>query len=1394
MRKISYLSIVFIIVFLFVSNTVTAESELQWEKTYGGANNEQGYSVQQTLDGGYIIAGKINSSDSESFDVLLMKTDEHGIFLWEQTFGDTFDDDFAWFVQQTSDDGYIIVGHIQYSSIDNDTDIYIIKTDSSGELQWENTYGGKNFDFGGSIQQTSDGGYIIAGCTFSYSIGSGDVYLIKTDSNGNSQWVKSFGGNDYDTGRSVQQTTDGGYIITGYTSSYGSGNYDVYLIKIDSFGELQWEKTFGGNESDYGQFVKQTSDGGFIMTGYTYSYGAGSSDVYLIKTNVSGELQWEQTYGGAEIDQGYCVQQATDGGYIIAGNTQSYGSGLTDVYLIKTCSDGYLEWEKTFGGSNRDYGESIQQTSDNGYIVAGYTYSFGAGKSDVYLIKLSDDYLTGKIIYVDDDANGVNDGSSWENAYIYLQDALADANSAEKPVEIRIAQGIYKPDQGANEAPGDREASFNLINDVNLIGCYAGITELDPNARDIELYETILSGDLDGNDIDVNDPNDLPDEPTRSENSYNIITSSDIDLTATLDGLTITAGNANGFYNEERIGGGMYIINSNIILTNCTFSNNQAELVGGGLYNYGMRNSSLENCTFSGNIAREGGGIHAHNSNPIIRNCTFENNNSERRGGAIGSRASEAVITNCIFSGNTSDYGGGIYIDSDIKLYDCQFTGNSASRGGGVFIYSSNPEINNCEFIANHASVVGGGIASSIEINPGPKLSGCTFIANLSDGSGGALEGGNSIYNSIISGNAAAGGGGAIFGYGETVNCTIVGNKANGHGGGIYVSGGAILTNNIIRNNKTLSENEVYGRNEIYVDSLSDSGQGELIVTSSARPRPRAELNFNNIQGGKQAINNVIWSTGTIDSDPCFADPGYWDPNGTPNDPNDDFWLDGDYHLKSQAGRWNPNSKEWVLDDITSICIDAGDPNNLTYDEPIPTGNRINMGAFGGTVQASKSPYDVNYFPQAFSPYPADDAVNVILDPILGWQSDMNAVAHEIYFGTDNPPPFIKKQYEMEFDPGALEPNSQYFWRIDNLDNMVNRVAGNLWTFFTGTQPVCAYNPNPIDGKDNVEYGTILSWNPGQNALLHNVYFGTDFDNVNNATEYNSLGVQVSFAQDASYYNPGKLEFDQTYYWRIEEINNDGIVSTSNTWTFQTGSFPVKAYNPNPANKAIEIPHDDIIFSWSPGLNAVTHDLYFGYNFDLVSNATIKNNIDVYVYQEQDSNFFDAPSIGYEMCYWRVDETDSNGIKTTGDVWVFTISFGGLKSGSCFLPNTHVWVDGEFVPISKVAAGQIAGPSSIAIVEKLQEHVGMYDCRDIILESGNCISVAETHLFMLESGIWIASQNLKSGMKLKTMNGSIAIKSVRKREMPYVGKVYNVTVSGTHQYMVGEDAVIVRDY
>ena len=215
-----------------------------------------------------------------------------------------------------------------------------------------------NKDYGNSVQQTIDGGYIITGEISSSGNGSSDVLLIKTDQQGQEEWIQTFGGSDYDIGNSIEQTYDGGYIITGSTRSYGNGSSDVLLIKTDQQGQEEWIQTFGGGYIDIGNSIKQTSDNGYIITGYTQSYGNGSRDVWLIKTNSQGNEEWNQTFGGTDDDYGYSVKQTIDGGYVLTGYSQSFGSGESDVWLIKTDGQGNEEWNQTFGGTDDDYGYS----------------------------------------------------------------------------------------------------------------------------------------------------------------------------------------------------------------------------------------------------------------------------------------------------------------------------------------------------------------------------------------------------------------------------------------------------------------------------------------------------------------------------------------------------------------------------------------------------------------------------------------------------------------------------------------------------------------------------------------------------------------------------------------------------------------------------------------------------------------------------------------------------------------------------------------------------------------------------------------------------------------------------------------------------------------------------
>jgi hypothetical protein len=355
-----------------------------WEKTFGDTDdNDWGTSVQQTNDGGYIITGATNVYNAPEMFICLYKTDGNGVHQWNKNIGSGFGRS----VQQTTDGGYIIIGDDQAPLTDEEY-ISLIKTDGNGVEQWNNTFTEAGMDQNcSSVLQTTDGGYIIAGIKGTHSNITGndtlsDVYLLKTDGNGVEQWNKTFGGIADDYGYSVQQTTDGGYIITGFTSSFGNGG-GAYLIKTDGNGIEQWSKTFEG----WGSSVQQTTDGGYIITGnHSFDWANLGFDAYLLKTDGNGVEQWSKTFGGAETDIANYVQQTTDGGYIITGWTYSFGNGMSDVYLIKTDSYGVELWSQTFGGASLDEGNCVQQTTDGGYIITGITRSLADSK-DIYLIK-----------------------------------------------------------------------------------------------------------------------------------------------------------------------------------------------------------------------------------------------------------------------------------------------------------------------------------------------------------------------------------------------------------------------------------------------------------------------------------------------------------------------------------------------------------------------------------------------------------------------------------------------------------------------------------------------------------------------------------------------------------------------------------------------------------------------------------------------------------------------------------------------------------------------------------------------------------------------------------------------------------------------------------------------
>jgi hypothetical protein len=379
---------IFLFLFLFTISLSAQVPPTMWTKTFGGTNIDIGHSVEQTSDGGFIITGYTRSYGTISGrNVWLIKTDAFGNEQWNNTFGANGDDE-GHCVKQTTDGGYIIAG-LTNSFGAGLKDFYLVKTDSLGILLWQRTFGGANDDEAYSVLQTNDGGYVAAGVTSSFSNGGRDVFLVKTDPSGNFVWQKNLGGLSSDGAWDIQHSSDGGFIIAGWTFSHGPGFLgNAWLVKSDSLGNEQWNKAFGGTDVDRAYSVQQTNDGGYILTGYTDSFGAGLYDMLLIKTDNTGNQQWMKTFGGTGRDYGHSVQQTMDGGFIAAGYTLSFGAGGDDMYVVKTDANGNEQWSNTYGGSSSDIAYGIRETSDGGFIITGHTLSFGAGVHDVWLIRL----------------------------------------------------------------------------------------------------------------------------------------------------------------------------------------------------------------------------------------------------------------------------------------------------------------------------------------------------------------------------------------------------------------------------------------------------------------------------------------------------------------------------------------------------------------------------------------------------------------------------------------------------------------------------------------------------------------------------------------------------------------------------------------------------------------------------------------------------------------------------------------------------------------------------------------------------------------------------------------------------------------------------------------------
>ncbi|MEZ4927009.1 MAG: T9SS type A sorting domain-containing protein [Saprospiraceae bacterium] len=411
--------------------SIQAQPTIEWQKTFGGSLYDEGTSVKQTSDGGYIIAGNTFSSDGDIFghrggwDVWVLKTDQSGTIQWKKVYGGT-GNDVVEHIQKTTDGGYFIVGYSESNNFDvsgnhGDFDGWVLKLDSSGNIEWQNSIGGSGWDEFWAGQQTTDGGYIVAGRSASndgdatLNHGQLDSWVVKLSSEGEIEWQKSFGGSKDDIGYALIQTKDGGYLLASETASNDGdvsglhGNTDIWLAKLLVNGEIEWQKALGGNSGDTPSDIVQNEDGTFIVLGFVGSSTGDISvyygwlDFWLVKVDQTGEIVWEKTLGGSGPDWARKVLPSNDGGYIVAGTTHSEdfdvvgNDGGEDFWIVKVNSVGELVWQKTLGGTKQEAAFGLSSSFDGGFILTGYAYSTNGdltglpnqGNEDLWVIKLA---------------------------------------------------------------------------------------------------------------------------------------------------------------------------------------------------------------------------------------------------------------------------------------------------------------------------------------------------------------------------------------------------------------------------------------------------------------------------------------------------------------------------------------------------------------------------------------------------------------------------------------------------------------------------------------------------------------------------------------------------------------------------------------------------------------------------------------------------------------------------------------------------------------------------------------------------------------------------------------------------------------------------------------------
>jgi fibronectin type 3 domain-containing protein len=949
-------------------------------------------------------------------------------------------------------------------------------------------------------------------------------------------------------------------------------------------------------------------------------------------------------------------------------------------------------------------------------------------------------------IFVDADAPGANDGSTWENAYTALQDALDKAVSVGLLInhirftdfEIWVAQGTYKPDQGAGVTPGYRTAAFKLLAGVPLRGGFAGFGEPGPDARDVELYETFLSGDLDGDDVgDMSDP-------SRSENSYHvgICENSPIGQTVELDGFTISGGNANAITSDYWSGGGLYIYNGNPIIKNCKFQHNRASggsWGGGGAVYCSSANTTITDCNFTQNLITGddgGGAICNYSGNLQISNCAFNNNSaSGSSGGAIYSEGilninNESINDKSNFNNNRSSSGGAIYTNnSNSIIADCTFTGNSAGKGGGVFssgtttnctfnnnsailgggMYNSGTVINctfsehsitgedtglfglcgggmynmgtvtDCTFIENSlantgtwSSSYGGGIYN---VGVSPTVSNCVFIRNSVAADGQSSHGyGGGLYNSadtpnvtncefIANSSTHYGGGLANYESSSTIaNCTFIANTAASNGGGLHNEHGCTTTTV----NCSFAGNSALNGNALACSSwLSPAIPSTIEVANSILWDGGNEIqNFDGstITVGYSDIQSGWQGQGNIDADPCFVASGYWDPNGTPADDSDDYWVDGDYRLTAD-----------------SPCIDTGDPNysagpNETDldGNPRVCGGCIDMGAY--ELQ------DPTSGPPAPSGVSASDGT-YCGSVRVSWDLVSGATAYEVWRSASDDSGSASKiadDTSSPYDDSVVAGATPYYYWVKAKNSSGTSGFSLSDSGYASSAPPA---PSGVSASDGTYCGSVqVSWDPVSGATAYEVWRHTS----------NNSGSASKIADDTSSpYDDSTVAVRTTYYYWVKAKNSCGTSGFSLADSGYGSSAPPA---PSGALASDGTYCGSVQVSWAPVSGATSYEVWRNVSNDVGSASKIGD--------DTSSPYDDSSVAGVTVYYYWVKAENSCG--TSG----FSPSDSGYASITPGAPSGALASDGTYCGSVQVSWDSVSGATAYEIWRNTSDDAG----------------------------------------------------------------------------------------